>query len=133
MLRFRHRLKRQRHLTQLFVYLKNCSIVSHSVAVVRCRPYSDEFFIKPVVVTLVYQLVGPAHQIQIIYPAEVLRHFRSKQPPSTSGTYCPCLYIIGVRPHEIGICSRMWYLLLPIDVPYLINSFYIWREATVYA
>jgi hypothetical protein len=57
---------------QMFVDFEYSGTIATLLAVIGCRPDSDKSLLKPVLVALIGELVGPADEAQVVEPAELL-------------------------------------------------------------
>jgi len=69
----------------------------------------------------------------VTWNAHLTRHLVSEQPPSTSGTHCPSLDILGVTPDKIAERAFVWNLLSPRYNANLVECPDLGAEASVHA
>ena len=108
---------------QILIQLQNRSYISAPVKIIWCTPNSNQnISLKPILITLLNQLVSPDHQIQPIDLIELLNHSLSKQPASPSIRHNPSVNIVRIRPHQITIRSFMGNLNISLYSPNLIDG-----------
>lgn len=119
---------------QVLVQLQNRSDISASVKVVRGAPNGDQNIpIKPILESLLNQLMGPDYQIQSIDLIELLNDLLSKEPSCSPVGHDPSVNIIWIGPHQIAVGSFVGDLYVSLDSPDLIDGPDLGAEPSVYA
>ena len=65
-LTLRYSLKNYESLIALLVKVKQSCLIVHSVAIVGCWPYSDQFLVEPINVAFLNKLMGSDNQVNSI-------------------------------------------------------------------
>ena len=115
----------------LFVYLHYASLISATVAVIRCRENSHYGFLMIPIEAVHHQLMSSSDQFQAVSMIEVLRYVLPKCEPGSSRRYSPAVPVVRVRPEQIAHWSFVRHLYLPVYCPDLVESVQIGREASM--
>jgi len=105
----------QEGVLQVLVNLHDRSLITASVAVVRCREDSHNVPVLRPVVALHNQLVSAGNQRQAVVVVECLRNILSERVPRTSRRYAPTTPVIWVRPEKITHGAFMGHLLYSVE------------------
>ena len=117
----------------LFIDLHYASLISATVAVVRCgENCNNGFFVIPIE-AVHHQLMSSGNQFQVVSMIEVLRYVLSKCEPGSSRRYSPAVPVVRIRPKQIAHWSFVRHLDLPVNCPDLVECIQIGREASMQA
>ena len=104
---------------RLQVFAMKSEGVPIPVAVVWCRPYSDQLLVEHHLVAFHDKLMRPRNQFYFICLAEMLTDVAPKEIPSPPGTQTPPLNLFRITPQQITHGTIMWHLLFSINGAYL--------------
>lgn len=105
----------------VFIDFHDGSHISASVAIVRCRPDSDQRLIKHPPEPIELQLVCPADKVKPIFGQERLDGLCSKEVPSTACRLLEAVHSIWVGPEEVSDGPVFRDLLAPVEGPDLVE------------
>lgn len=117
----------------VLIELQNGCLVVHSIAIVRGGPKGDQLFVEPIDVPFLHKLMCPDDEVDFVEEIELIDHFVSEYPPSSSGIASPRFYVLGIRPHEISQWSFVRYFLFPVEQSHLIDGGQVGGESAVEA
>ena len=117
---------------QVLIDCDNTCIVATSIGVVYGRPNWQQVLLrKPVPVSFHYKLMCSHNQSQVIQMVELRSVTSTEQPACSSWGNLPSFDIVRVRPHQVTESTLAIDLLSPLDQVDWVESFDVWREASV--
>jgi hypothetical protein len=127
-----HRVEDLEVVLNLLVDKHDRSDISTAIAIIRCRPDSDEVrVLEPEFEAVHDQLMGTGDQAQAVDVVKLGSDLGAEQPSSASGGDRPRVDIIGVGPHQVAVGAFMGDFLSPLDEADLIEGLNVGRKTTV--
>lgn len=109
-------------LLHILIDLHNGRHVPTPVAVVRRRPDRDQRLIEHPPEPVELELVGPAHEVQLIGRQEALHRLRSKKVSRPARRLFEPVDGVWIRPQEVRHRPLLRHLVLPVERAYLVQG-----------